>query len=56
MNGKNANMLMDLGYGISEAALESGFQNLRTFNEAYKKHMNMTPSEYINNKKIKQEA
>ena len=53
---KNANMLMDLGCGISESALESGFQNLRTFNEAYKKLMNMTPSEYINNKKIKQET
>ena len=48
---KNANILMDSGYGVSQAALESGFQNLRTFNEAYKKLMGITPSEYLSIKK-----
>ena len=44
---KNANMLMDSGLGITESALESGFQNIRTFNEVYKKTMGITPTEYM---------
>ncbi len=44
---KNANMLMDSGLGVTESALESGFQNVRTFNEVYKKIMGITPSEYV---------
>lgn len=44
---KNANLLMDSGHSITESALESGFQNVRTFNEVYRKIMGITPSEYI---------
>ncbi len=44
---KNANLLMDSGHSITESALESGFQNVRTFNVVYRKIMGITPSEYI---------
>jgi len=47
---KNANMLMDSGTSITEAAMDSGFQNVRTFNGVYKKIMGITPSEYISKK------
>jgi len=43
----NANRLFSEGYGVTEAALESGFQSVRTFNNVYRRVMNMTPSEYI---------
>ncbi len=46
---KNANYLLMHGSGISEAAYESGFQNLRTFNNAYKMQMGISPTEYIKN-------
>jgi len=44
---KNANHLLSHGKSISEAAYESGFQSLRTFNNAYKKQMSISPTEYI---------
>lgn len=43
---KNVNLLLTRGLDISEAALESGFQSLRTFNDVYKKYMGITPTEY----------
>ena len=48
---KNVNLLMDSGRGITESALESGFQNVRTFNEVYRKIMGITPTEYVNGEK-----
>ena len=47
---KNANYLLARGASITEAAIESGFQSIRTFNNVYKSIMNMTPSEYIKKK------
>ncbi len=44
---KNANYLLMHGRCSSEAAYESGFQNLRTFNNAYKKQFGISPTEYI---------
>lgn len=44
---KNANQLMVTGHSITEAALDSGFQSVRTFNNSYKEYMGMTPTEYI---------
>lgn len=44
---KNANQLMVEGMSITEAALDSGFQSVRTFNNSYKEYMGMTPTEYI---------
>ncbi len=44
---KNVNYLLLHGSGISEAAFDSGFQSLRTFNHAYKKHMGISPTDYI---------
>ena len=44
---KCANQLLVGGQSIIEAALESGFQSVRTFNNTYKKYMGMTPTEYI---------
>lgn len=35
------------GRGISELALNSGFQNLRSFNRAFNEFMGMAPREYI---------
>lgn len=48
---KNSNFLLSQGTSITEAALKSGFQSIRTFNNVYKGIMHMTPSEYIKNKK-----
>ena len=48
---KNANILLFGGTSVSEAALESGFANIRTFNNIYKEVMKITPSEYIKMKK-----
>ena len=39
-----ANQLIRDGAGITEAALESGFQSVRTFNDVYKKTTGTTPS------------
>lgn len=44
---KHANQLLMSGSRITEAATESGFQSIRTFNNIYKAHMGITPSEYI---------
>ncbi len=44
---KKANSLIKQGIPITRAALESGFGNVRTFNQAYKNYMGMAPSEYF---------
>ena len=44
---KKANTLIKQGVSITQAALESGFGNVRTFNQAYKNYMGMAPSEYF---------
>ena len=41
--------LLDKGEKISNAAFESGFNNLRTFNRAFVKIMKKTPTEYLKN-------
>ena len=41
------NGLLENGESITDAALASGFQSMRTFNNTYKKIMGITPSEYI---------
>ena len=45
-----ANELLESGLSVTEAALESGFQSMRTFNDNYKKIMGMTPTEYLQKK------
>lgn len=40
------NGLLENGESITDAALSSGFQSMRTFNNTYKKIMGITPSEY----------
>lgn len=45
---KKANELMNQGSSIIDAALESGFQSVRTFNNIYKKITGITPTEYKN--------
>lgn len=47
MRINHANKLLTDGKSITEAAYESGFQNIRTFNTAYKKAMGITPGEYM---------
>lgn len=44
---KQTNQLLLQGYRITEAATESGFQSIRTFNNTYRFHMGMTPTEYL---------
>ena len=44
---KHANELLMNGSRIAEAASESGFQSIRTFNKIYKEQMGCTPSEYL---------
>ena len=44
---KMVNKLLLEGHGITEAAMECGFTNIRTFNNLYKKHMQLTPSEFL---------
>ena len=46
----NANYMLMNGATATEAALESGFSSVRTFNNVYKSVMNMTPSEYVKKK------
>jgi len=41
-----ANELLKNGYSVTEAALESGFQSVRTFNERYKASVGVAPKEY----------
>ena len=43
---KNANLLLSQGKSATEAAHESGFQSVRTFNNVYKAVMGMTPMKY----------
>ncbi len=43
---KKANELIDQGGSIIEAAMQSGFQNVRTFNRVYKKITGITPTAY----------
>ncbi len=43
----NVNKLLSEGYNVTNAALESGFQSIRTFNNTYKNVMKMSPTEYI---------
>lgn len=45
-----ATQLIENGYGITVAALESGFQSVRTFNDVYKKITNSSPSKILKNK------
>ncbi len=47
---KNVNRLLSQGHSVTEAAYESGFQNIRTFNYAYKRIFGYAPSEYLKNK------
>ena len=42
----NANILLKQGYTITAAAMESGFQSIRTFNNVYKRITGITPSDY----------
>lgn len=42
----HANVLLRGGASVTEAALESGFPSVRTFNYIYRKQMQITPSEY----------
>ncbi|MBE6549865.1 MAG: helix-turn-helix domain-containing protein [Ruminococcaceae bacterium] len=48
----NANYMLMHGSTATEAALESGFASVRTFNNVYKSVMNMTPSEYVKKERI----
>jgi AraC-like DNA-binding protein len=43
---ENAKQLLAAGSSITHAALESGFQNIRTFNSNFRCQMKMSPSEY----------
>ena len=47
---KKVNFLLDSGLEITSAAFESGFQSIRTFNEAYKRVMGISPSDYLKGK------
>lgn len=44
---KHANQLMVDGMSVTEAALDSGFQCVRTFNNAYKAQLGITPTDFI---------
>ena len=44
---KKVNFMLSQGSTITYAALESGFQNIRSFNYTYKKLVGVTPSEYL---------
>lgn len=44
---KKANAMILAGSSVTEAAIESGFKNIRSFNNVYKRVMGMTPREYL---------
>ena len=44
---KQVNQMLLQGCRITEAATESGFQSIRTFNNLYRLQTGMTPSEYL---------
>lgn len=44
---RHANQLLMGGSPVTQAAIESGFQSIRTFNQACKDQTGMTPTEYI---------
>lgn len=46
MRIRRVNELLLDGVSVTEAAMESGFQSIRTFNNVYKRLTGMTPSEY----------
>ncbi len=54
----HANRMINNGSNVTEAAIASGFQCIRTFNNVYKTYMGVTPSEYMRqtekNKKAEQ--
>jgi len=43
----NARHLLSQGSTVTQAALESGFQSVRTFNSNFRELMGMSPSEYL---------
>lgn len=44
---QKANSLLAQGHSITYAALESGFQSIRTFNSVYKRVTGQTPSDHV---------
>ncbi len=44
---ERANELLSEGESITNAAFLSGFQNIRTFNNIFKKEMGITPTEFL---------
>ncbi len=46
---EKANELIEGGKSVNEAAYESGFRSIRTFNNAYRANMGFTPTEYMKN-------
>ena len=44
---QHARSLLEKGCSVTEAAFESGFQSIRTFNSTYKRLTGETPSQYI---------
>lgn len=45
----HSNELLSNGSSIADAAFESGFSSIRTFNYAYKRETGKTPTEYLKN-------
>jgi len=43
----SVNNLLLQGKSITDAAMESGFRSVRTFNHVYKKYTGITPTEYV---------
>jgi len=47
----NARQLLTSGCSMTHAAMESGFQNVRTFNNTFRRTMGMSPTEYLQSQK-----
>lgn len=47
--------LLEKGSSITDIAFVSGFSSVRTFNRAFLKHLDMTPSDYIRQKMLDEE-